>query len=149
MSSFELRPHHGLCIAFFEGKGYSSDFIKNMNNKINYLNYHNPEIRLVLHTDQICSACPHNQNQICDSNQKVLCYDKNILHLCGLKQNQKLLWKEFQNLVFLHILHQGRISDICKDCQWLNICSEKSRSFLTIPVKCDKIDYSYFITDQG
>ncbi|MBR1529024.1 MAG: DUF1284 domain-containing protein [Oscillospiraceae bacterium] len=140
MSSFELRPHHGLCIAFFEGKGYSSDFIKNMTDKIRYLNTDNPEIRLVLHTDSICSACPHNQNRICISSQKVLCYDKTVLHFCGLQENHILLWKEFQNLVFLNILRKGRLSAVCKQCQWLQICSEKSAAFLTSCDKYDKID---------
>ena len=32
MSSFKIRPHHGLCTAFFEGKGYSGDFVRNMAN---------------------------------------------------------------------------------------------------------------------
>ena len=140
MSSFELRPHHGLCIAFFEGKGYSSAFVRHMTEMVKILNANNPEIRLVLHTDAVCSACPHNQNQICESHRKVICYDNAVLHFCGLQENQTLLWKEFQNLVFLYILRKGRLSAVCKDCQWQWLCSEKSQNFLTISLKYDKIE---------
>ena len=140
MSSFELRPHHGLCIAFFEGKGYSPDFTQHMSEMISYLDCHNPEIRLVLHTDRICSACPHNLDAVDESAQKVLHYDRAVLSLCGLEENQILLWKEFQSLVRLKILGQRRISAVCRNCQWLFICSEKQEKFLTFPDKYDKIE---------
>ena len=31
MDEILLRPHHALCIRFFEGKGYSSEFTKSLN----------------------------------------------------------------------------------------------------------------------
>ncbi|MBE6876623.1 MAG: DUF1284 domain-containing protein [Ruminococcus sp.] len=139
MSSFELRPHHGLCIAFFEGKGYNPEFIRHMAEMISYLDCCNPEIRLVLHTDRICSACPHNRNSVCESAQKVLSYDRAVLSLCGLEENQVLLWKDFQSLVRLKILQQRSISAVCRDCQWLCICSGKQQKFLTFSDKYDKI----------
>ena len=125
MSVFELRPHHGLCINFFEGKGYSPEFIQHMTEMIEYLNQHNPEIQLVLYTDRICSACPHNMNQICESEHKVLTYDKQVLALCNLHENQILNWKAFQGLIFQKILKQNQLSAVCRNCQWMNICSEK------------------------
>lgn len=27
---YTLRPHHGMCLAYFEGKGYSSSFCVHM-----------------------------------------------------------------------------------------------------------------------
>ena len=33
MSSFDVRAHHGLCMSFFEGKGYSDSFTANMAEK--------------------------------------------------------------------------------------------------------------------
>lgn len=125
MSVFELRPHHGLCIAFFEGKGYSPEFVRHMIERIAYLHAYDPEIRLVLHTDEICQACPHNQNHICESNQKVLDYDRQILTLCGLRENQCLHWTDLQELVFLHILKKTRLKEVCQSCQWLEICLSK------------------------
>ena len=31
---YKIRPHHGLCIAFFEGKGYSPEFVRHMEQTI-------------------------------------------------------------------------------------------------------------------
>ena len=42
-----LRPHHLLCILFFEGKGYNKEFTLNMQNIINNLS-HNTKIKLTL-----------------------------------------------------------------------------------------------------
>ncbi len=137
MSNFKLRPHHGLCITFFEGKGYHSDFIRHMSDMIHILNTQNPEIELVLHTDRICSACPHNVNQICETDSKVLHYDKQVLLLCGLQPHQKLLWKDFQALTAEKILHQEKLSSVCRNCQWSAICFQKSA--LTFEYKYDKI----------
>ena len=32
-----LRPHHGMCLAYFEGKGYSDDFTENMQHMLELL----------------------------------------------------------------------------------------------------------------
>ena len=34
VTPYYLRPHHGLCIAFFEGKGYNQKFVENMTNVV-------------------------------------------------------------------------------------------------------------------
>ena len=127
MLNSEIRPHHGLCTAFFEGKGYSPAFVRHMTFMINYLNCQNPDIRLVLHSDSICSACPHNQNQICESAEKVLAYDTSVLRLCGLEENTSLLWSEYCDIVHDKILRRGRLCEVCKDCQWRFICLDKSK----------------------
>lgn len=28
--NYKLRPHYALCLSFFEGKGYSNEFVENM-----------------------------------------------------------------------------------------------------------------------
>ena len=133
MSIFKIRPHHGLCIAFFEGKGYSPEFVRNMTEKIQFLNTHNPEIELVLHTDIICSACPHCLNELCESHRKVLNYDRQVLKFCNFTEHQVLFWKEFQSQIFGKILLAKKFPSVCPQCQWQEIC------FLTFYAKYDKI----------
>lgn len=29
-TTYRIRPHHGMCLYFFEGKGYSEGFTKHM-----------------------------------------------------------------------------------------------------------------------
>ncbi|MDE6005326.1 MAG: DUF1284 domain-containing protein [Oscillospiraceae bacterium] len=125
MSKFNLRPHHGLCIAFFEGKGYDDNFTQHMKNVISILQEQNPEIKLVLKTDYICACCPHQKNQLCDSDCKVQRYDRAVLKACNLQENQVLNWSAFCEIIYKKILISKPISEICVNCQWLTICQKK------------------------
>lgn len=58
---FPLRPHHGLCLRFFQGKGYSDGFVANMG-AIQSMLKSNPLIRLAPEMDEICRCCPNNQS---------------------------------------------------------------------------------------
>ena len=124
MSSFKLRPHHGLCIQFFEGKGYSPEFVQHMTNMISFLNTYNPIITLTVGTDNICSHCPHNLANFCESEEKVRGFDMAVLQYCNLSDNSQLHWNTFQETVKALILHQGLLTNICGDCQWSEICQK-------------------------
>lgn len=118
---FEIRAHHGMCLAFFRGKGYSPEFVANMT-KIKSSIKDNPLVKIVNHTEDICAFCPHNQAGKCDSFQKVLDYDNKVLQLCGLKSGDIIPFSEFENLVKEKILAPGNREKICGNCQWTDIC---------------------------
>lgn len=123
----ELRPHHGMCIGQFIGKGYSDEFVRNMKHIINRLNHEKDiRIRLVCRTDCLCSSCPHNVNSICNSGQKVLNYDKTCLHICGLSENDEITWNEFKNKVNETIIKQDKLSEVCINCSWIDICLQNT-----------------------
>ena len=125
---FQLRPHHGLCISFFVGKGYDARFTAHMKNLIRILEEENPAIQLICKTDSICSHCPHNKNKLCDSECKVQRYDRAVLSNCNLHENQVLDWKKFHQIVEKQILNSRNLSEICTDCQWLGICKTIQQS---------------------
>ena len=58
MSIYRIRAHHGMCLAFFQGKGYSGAFVENMANMKAILE-ENPDILLLDGPDDICAACPN------------------------------------------------------------------------------------------
>ena len=120
---WRIRPHHGLCIHFFAGKGYSAAFVNQMAAIVSELKM-NPDRNIILHngTDFLCKSCPHNLNETCETEQKVAQYDHKCLTLCGLKNGQILPWKEFQVLVMKEIILPGRLPKICADCCWSGIC---------------------------
>lgn len=130
MSSIPLpmRPHHGLCLQFFVGKGYSPEFTAHMSATLGSL-AENPAqlLRLVCRTDHFCTCCPHNQSGLCESGQKVDAYDQSVLSLCGLAEHQELSWQEFQALVSLKIISPGKQPQVCAGCQWAELCQEVSR----------------------
>ncbi|MGN0376150.1 MAG: DUF1284 domain-containing protein [Suilimivivens sp.] len=124
MSNYRIRAHHGMCLAFFEGKGYSSEFVKHMG-EIKESLAENPVITVVVQTDDICSFCPNNENGICTVEEKVAGYDSTVLSLCGLKPDALVNFKEFEKLVDEKILAAGRRREICGGCQWESICGKK------------------------
>ena len=119
-----LRPHHGICLAFFEGKGYSDGFTVHMGETLKRLQK-NPYIRLVLHTDEICSACPNNKNGTCVSDEKVLRYDRMVLKTTGFSEEQRIPFAEFAGMVQEDIIEAGHREEICGDCEWNTICRRK------------------------
>ena len=121
-----LRPHHGLCIQHFVGKGYSPAFTENMARLISKLKEHPAqEILLCEGADILCGCCPHNEDGICAGCEKVAGYDARCLSACGL-QPGPLPWKAFQRTVFDVIIAPGRLQEICMGCQWLTLCLENS-----------------------
>lgn len=123
-SVFPLRPHHGLCLRFFQGKGYSDGFVANMG-AIQSMLKSNPLIRLVPEMDEICRCCPNNQSGTCTTQEQVLRYDEGVLRLCGLKPGQVLHYQDFDRKVTQEILQPGRREEICPDCQWSGLCQWK------------------------
>ncbi len=62
--SIPIRPHHGMCLAYFEGKGYSEGFTAHMQKMLELFlkdgeNGKKPRILLAPPPDEICTACPN------------------------------------------------------------------------------------------
>lgn len=125
MSKSKLRPHHLLCLHFFEGKGYSDKFTANMTSVKSALEQLDPWIELVRGSDIICGSCPNNINGVCSSDEKVSRYDKAVLSLCGIDTDCELSFSRLQSIVLEKIIYPHRLEEVCGDCQWNYICSKK------------------------
>ena len=119
---FKLRPHHGICIGFFQGKGYSKEFTEHMTDTIKYLEKNNPQICVTFGTDEICRACPNNINGQCNGDEKVSAIDKRCLDALNIKDNTIINYKDYKALIKEKILDKAIGINICKDCQWTHIC---------------------------
>ncbi|SDN48776.1 hypothetical protein SAMN05192585_12051 [Acetanaerobacterium elongatum] len=122
MPAILLRPHHGLCITHFVGKGYSEAFVKNMQCVIQTLNSPEAMIRLTCTADSICTCCPNNKNGSCLSEPKPAVFDSRVLSLCNLSDGQTLPWEAFRTAVLHNILERGRLAKVCDGCCWLKVC---------------------------
>lgn len=116
-----LRPHHGLCTAYFVGEGYSNGFKKHMGEVLSAVSPADP-VRLTVGVDEICSACPHNIEGLCES-PTVNGHDNAVLAACGLQNGQQLTFGEFTSLVQQKIIDKGLREQVCGDCQWSHICA--------------------------
>ncbi|MGN1141679.1 MAG: DUF1284 domain-containing protein [Oliverpabstia sp.] len=117
----QLRPHHGMCLAYFRGRGYSKVFVEKMAEIKEKLSC-DPLIELTDQTDQICGNCPNNEAGKCKTAKKVADYDRKVLEACGLQTGTQIHWKEFEKLINEKILLVGKREKICGDCQWTEIC---------------------------
>lgn len=122
MSGKPLRPHHGMCMAYFVGRGYSDGFSAHMAALLEALVPGSP-VRLTVGTDAVCAACPNNRGGLCDKPELVAGYDRAVLELCGLREGEELPFGEFTALVQARVLAPGLRRGICGDCQWDGICS--------------------------
>ena len=126
IKSIPLRPHHGMCLAYFIGEGYSDGFSVHMQEMLDVFQK-GAKIQLHADTDEICSACPNNENGRCSSFSLVEKYDNAVLEACGLKNGQVMEFDEFTEIVQREILSSQKRKEICGNCQWDSIC-EKQKS---------------------
>ena len=121
MKDYRLRAHHGMCLAFFKGKGYSEEFTLHMTRIKNDLE-NNPNVKIVCETDDICSKCPNNKNSECLSEDKVREYDRDVLRRCNLSEGAIISYADFKDLVYNNILIPEKREEICGNCQWNELC---------------------------
>lgn len=129
MSAYPIRPHHLLCLCFFEGNGYSPAFVENMTGILKRLEQ-DAWIKLVPGEDIVCAACPHNSHGVCLSQDKVSRYDKAVLTALHKMAGDEADWKELQNIVFHNLIQSKRFLTICKNCEWIDICTQKANTLL-------------------
>lgn len=81
-----IRPHHILCFQTYIGKGYSKDFVDNMNKIVGSLRKNSEQlVRLVKGTEHICNKCPNNIDGVhCESDDLVNKMDKLVLDYLGI-----------------------------------------------------------------
>lgn len=123
-----LRAHHGLCLAFFEGKGYDDVFTAHMAMVLRQTEG-NPVLEILADADAVCSKCPNLKNGLCCTSSRVREYDRKTLLLCGLHESATTDWNTFSSLISERILKKGRRSEICGDCEWNDICSEREKEW--------------------
>ena len=121
---YPLRGHHGLCLCYFNGVGYSGEFSENMA-EIKRLLEKNPLVRITAQADSICRCCPHLAGGQCASAEKVKEYDRQVLLRCRVSEGQIMPFWDFEKLIQRYILQPGKRTEICRDCEWSALCGEK------------------------
>lgn len=121
LPKYIIRAHHGMCLAYFKGKGYCKDFVENMTKIKNDIK-RNPIICIVNETEDICKYCPNNKKGKCISYEQVLQYDNKVLELCNLTPGTILQFKDFEKLVDEKIISKKIREKICGNCQWDSLC---------------------------
>ena len=125
MSELKLRPHHVLCMRFYEGKGYNEDFVRHMD-EVCGAPVDDLRVFLTGGCDEICSACSHRIGDRCDHDEKVSAIDRRTLERMGLTVPAEIDWRELSALAYERIIRAGKLREVCRDCQWITICDKES-----------------------
>lgn len=125
MSEFLIRPHHMLCLQFFEGKGYSSEFVQNMQQIKEQLEHENPTVKIVTGADSICGKCPNYIAGKCKNEEEILEHDKRVYAQTG-KLKQESRWNDICETVYHEIIRKEKVRDVCVQCKWSDICFDKA-----------------------
>lgn len=121
MSVYSIRPHHLLCLSFFEGKGYSPAFVEHTAALLRDLQ-RGGFATITEGADAVCRHCPHNQNGVCRTQDKVRRYDHAVLTRCELRPGQTYPWAELTRRAADAIIRPGQLPAICGDCEWHALC---------------------------
>ncbi|MCL2620428.1 MAG: DUF1284 domain-containing protein [Defluviitaleaceae bacterium] len=114
----KLRPHHLLCTQGYEGKGYSEDFVENMDAITSHLrNSRDAMVEIVLSTDDICNKCPLMIGEdLCETNEKVKTMDRKIVNYFGIEE-KNYIYNQIINKINTNMT-TTIMDDICGDCGW-------------------------------
>ena len=108
-----LRPHHGVCLLNFRGKGYSDEFSRNMAAmQARLMAEPETEICITRGADDLCAKCPNRRGEGCTSTHPPL-FDENVLCLTGFQYGQRLTWRAFTDATCPISLH--RLDEACPD----------------------------------
>ncbi|MCR3757497.1 DUF1284 domain-containing protein [Clostridium felsineum] len=111
-----LRPHHIMCFQGYEGKGYSKDFIENMDKIYEQLE-EKSKVKIVFSTDDVCRKCPNKKlENICETNDKVLSIDSKVIKYLMLEE-RVYTYKDLIVRLKTNI-NEEIMQDICGRCAW-------------------------------
>ena len=119
----KLRGHHLLCLQGFQGYGYSEDFVSNMT-RINELRKSKDYIiSLTNEPDDICSACPNLNNNMCENeiqNSIIVKMDNEVLS--KLNSNKEHNSIDLFDEVSSKFNSLKSVENVCNGCKWTDEC---------------------------
>ena len=124
----KIRAHHLLCVLGFQGLGYSPEFIKKITQVKRIIETSSRlPVKILNSCDEICSACPHQQNGRCQkgeySHKRVKETDEKVLSVLGLKSRDILSVSKLLKLIKKKIDSFQKLVKICGICGWRETCT--------------------------
>lgn len=117
-----LRGHHLICLHFYQGEGYDSAFVKNLNRVLKKLK--KTEGLVLEGPDEVCLSCPSLKENECrhrpNSNEEVEFLDQLALRLLRLKPGDTFSFKKIKSQL-PHFIEEWE-RKACLDCDWGYVC---------------------------
>lgn len=119
-----FRGHHLVCLHFFQGEGYSREFVDNLRHLLQKAD-EDGEIVVVEGADDVCRACPHLEGNRCshkqDSDREVRRLDGDALRLLEVKPGDRIKWQDLRLKV--QSASDEWFALFCGGCDWKDLCS--------------------------
>ena len=125
MEKYSIRPHHMLCLQFFEGKGYSEAFVANMLAVKEKLEEGNPLVEIVTGADDLCRKCPNYAYGKCKNEDEILEHDRRVAKAADSLENLNT-WEHIKETMYTEIINKNKVKEVCVQCRWSDICFKKA-----------------------
>ncbi len=129
-----FRPHHFLCALCFKGKGYSPAFIRNFKTIMQVLqgpDGDSTSINIVKNTDSICAPCPHRQDQLCQTEDKIQVLDSAHTAVLQWETETSISWGNAKQRIATELTFE-KFHAMCSTCSWkqYGMCESVLTEFL-------------------
>lgn len=122
----KFRGHHLVCLHFFEGKGYSEEFVRNLKDLMGRARK-GEEIEVVQGADDVCRSCPHLVENQCmhedGTDAEIRKLDNIAIDYLGVAVGKRVLWREIENKV--SSASKEWFSVFCTGCYWEKVCADR------------------------
>lgn len=126
--SIKLRGHHFICLHFFSGEGYNSEFVANLREILKRVEA-GEEIEVYPGADDICKKCPYLQKDRClygrNAESEIREMDRTAIKFLRLKNQERVKWGDIRKKI-PEILNEWS-GEYCKECDWRWICEREPR----------------------
>lgn len=119
MTLISLRGHHLICLHFFTGEGYSSEFVENLYAILERTK--NENIIITYGADNVCKRCPSLIDGVCKDEKEISEMDKTALELLKLEIKETVSWNEIRRNLPKIFNFWYRL--YCIPCIYLGVCS--------------------------
>lgn len=123
-----LRAHHFMCLSTYQGKGYSADFVTEMNRVWREARDGRiAEVSATAAADPMCLACPHLGDKAdpdsCRFQASIGARDRRMMTAMGWEEDQQVSFAEAMEVV--HEKHRELMAQVCAGCEWVPICAKE------------------------
>lgn len=119
-----FRGHHLICLNFFQGEGYSEDYVENLKQLLNRAEK-GEEIEVVQGPDDVCRACPSLKGDVCmhkeGADEEINALDRQARSYLGIEPGQKVHWSGIKQKVAG--VPGSWFENFCRGCDWENVCN--------------------------
>ena len=125
MLPIKLRGHHLVCLHFFTGEGYNSEFIKNLKD-ILVRTKSGEELEVCSGEDDVCRRCPFLKDKKCSydkhAENEIQKMDRDAMEFLRIEPSMKVTWVDIEERV--KGIFKKWSAKYCKNCNWQSVCEK-------------------------